>query len=214
MNETEFVDLAKKGDRALVEKALASDPELAEAKSDGVSAVLWAVYCGHEPIARLIANAKSSLDIFEGAALGDEHVISIILARRPDSVNDYAADGFTPLGLAAFFGHLETVKQLLRAGADPNLPSKNRLGVIPLHSALANGSKEIARVLIEAGSDVNRQSKEGWTPLHYTAHNGDRETSEFLLSKGALKTPVNSLGQTSAVAARTNDHADLAGLLE
>lgn len=214
MNETEFVELAKKGDRAAIEKALASNPALAGAKSDGVSALLWAVYYGQAPNARAIADARGSIDLFEAAALGDQHKMSELLAQDPKSVNDFSADGFTALGLAAYFGHLETVKTLLKAGADPNLASKNGLGVIPLHSALSNGSKEIARVLIEAGSDVNFPSKEGWTPLHYTAHNGDRETSDFLLSKGASPSQVNNIGETAAMEARTHGHDDLADILE
>lgn len=214
MNETEFIELAKKGDRAQVARALASNPAMANAKTDGVSAILWAVYYGQAPIARVIADARGSIDIFEAAALGDQHVMSELITQDPESVNDYSADGFTPLGLAAYFGHLEMVKQLLKAGANPNLPSKNGLGVIPLHSALSNGAKEIARVLVEAGSDVNFPSKEGWTPLHYTAHSGDRETSDFLLSKGASTSQVNNIGETAAMEARTHGYTDLADILE
>jgi len=215
MNETEFVELAKKGDRAEVEKALAANPSLADARTDGVSAILWGIYHGQTSIARVVADAKlGSIDIFEAAALGDQHVLEQLIAQDPGSVNDYSADGFTPLGLAAYFGHLETVKQLLKAGANLNLPSKNALGIIPLHSALSNGAKEIARVLVEAGSDVNFPSKEGWTPLHYTAHSGDRETSDFLLSKGASTSQVNNIGETAAMEARTHGYTDLADILE
>jgi ankyrin repeat protein len=214
MTETEFVELAKNGDRAAVEKALASNSALARAKSDGVSAILWAVYHGQAPIARVIADARGSIDIFEAAALGDEHVMSSLISQDAEAVNDFSADGFTPLGLAAYFGHLEMVKMLLKAGANPNLQSRNGLGVIPLHSALSNGAKEIARVLVEGGSDVNFPSKEGWTPLHYTAHDGDWETSDFLLSKGASTSQVNNIGETAAMEARTHGYTDLADILE
>ncbi len=251
MNDAEFIEAAKRGERAKVEKALALNPFHAVAKEDGVSVILWAVYYGHAPIARLIADARLNsvapakdgnhgspgpsdaettntldssraggltqnrgIDIFEAAALGDQHIMEQLIIQDPESINDYSADGYTPLGLAAYFGHLEMVKQLLKAGANPNLPSKNALGVIPLHSALSNGAKEIARALVEAGSDVNFPNKEGWTPLHYTAHSGDWETSDFLLSKGASTSQVNNIGETAAMEARTHGYTDLADILE
>lgn len=186
-SESEFISWVKQGDRAKVEAALGENPELAGATEDGASAVLWGVYYGNVDLARVVADAKGDLDIFEAAALGDQHVFAKLVAQHPDLVNSFSGDGFTPLGLAAFFGHLEMVQKLLQAGADPNVASKNPLGVLPLHSAMANGSKEIARVLIDAGTDLNAASAEGWTPLHYAKHNGDVETEQYLRAKGAVK---------------------------
>jgi ankyrin repeat protein len=214
LSEKEFVELAKKGTEAEVKAALAASPGLADAKEDGVSALLWAVYYGKADNARAIANARGKVDIFEASALGDQHEVADLLTGDAKLVNEYSADGFTPLGLAAYFGHLEMVKLLLAAGADPNLPSKNALGVIPLHSALSNGAKEIARVLIDAKSGVNTPNKEGWMPLHYAAYNGDMETADYLLMHGASTSQVNNIGETPAMEARTQGYTALADILE
>jgi len=214
ISEIEFVALAKAGDELAVRDALTKDPSLASAKENEVSAILWSVYHGHPEIARILADTKKKVDIFEASALGDRHQLADILKSDRASVNSFSADGFTPLGLAAFFGHREIVQDLLSAGADPNIASKNPMGVIPLHSALANQRKEIARILVEGGSDVNTPSKEGWYPLHYVAHYGDRETADFLLMKGASPSQVNNIGETPAMEARKMGFTDLADILE
>ena len=55
----------------------------------------------------------------------------------------------TLLGLAVGGGHLETVKALLKAGADPNHWS---CGILEM--AVVRGDKEIVRVLLAAGADA------------------------------------------------------------
>ena len=214
MTESEFVALAKSGDTDAVRAALDAEPALANAKDEGASALLWSVYYGHPTVGRIIADARGSIDVFEAAALGDQHALEKVDA---DHINSHAPDGFTPLGLAAYFGHTEVVKQLLAKGADPTIPSKNSLGAIPLHSALSNGHKEIARILLESGHtalQVNCPNKEGWFPLHYTAHSGDWETSDFLLMHGASTSQVNNIGETPAIEARKFGFDHLADILE
>ncbi|MEA2552351.1 MAG: uncharacterized protein QOJ65_527 [Fimbriimonadaceae bacterium] len=213
LRESDFIEVVKAGDRTGVEHGLQTDPKLAAASSDGVSAVLLSVYYGHADIGRIIANAKGHLDIFEAAALGDEHAMAQFLTADPSVANTFSADGFTPLGLAAYFGHAEMVRQLLAAGADPNVASTNALGVLPLHSALSNGHKEIARALIEAGTKVNTPNKEGWMPLHYTAYSGDLETSDLLLANGASTSQVRNDGETPSMVARSRGHTGLADIL-
>lgn len=47
--------------------------------------------------------------------------------------------GWTPLHLACYFGHKDVVEELLKAGADVNLP--NNIGDTPLHKAAFTGRK-------------------------------------------------------------------------
>lgn len=214
VTEAEFIECVKRGDRAVVESAIKERPEIARAAADGVSAVLWSVYYGQAAIGRVLADAKGDLDVFEAAALGDRTRLKKLLAEDKALAHKVSADGFTPLGYAAYFGHREVAQDLLRAGVDPNVKSSNPLGVAPLHSALAGGHKELAKDLIGAGADVNTQSAEGWSPLHYVAHSGDIETARLLLEKGADVTLARGDGMTAAEVALEQGHTDLAELIQ
>uniref|UniRef100_A0A672GSU9 Oxysterol-binding protein n=1 Tax=Salarias fasciatus TaxID=181472 RepID=A0A672GSU9_SALFA len=54
--------------------------------------------------------------------------------------------GWTPLHLACYFGHKNVVEELLKAGADVNLP--NNIGDTPLHKAAFTGRKEVVMLLL------------------------------------------------------------------
>lgn len=62
-------------------------------------------------------------------------------------MNAFGRDGFTPLGLATFFGHKETVAALLAARANVNLKSNNKLQASPLQAAAVMNQIEIAKLL-------------------------------------------------------------------
>ncbi|MFC3918361.1 ankyrin repeat domain-containing protein [Deinococcus metalli] len=79
-------------------------------------------------------------------------------------MNAVSPDGFTPLGLASFFGRAEAAQVLLEAGADVHAVSRNPMQVQPLHSAVAGNHEALARVLVAAGADVNAEQADGFTP--------------------------------------------------
>ncbi|XP_023281105.1 oxysterol-binding protein-related protein 1-like isoform X1 [Seriola lalandi dorsalis] len=54
--------------------------------------------------------------------------------------------GWTPLHLACYFGHRDVVEELLKAGADVNLP--NNIGDTALHKAAFTGRKEVVMLLL------------------------------------------------------------------
>lgn len=210
-----FFEAIKQGDRAAVERELAADPALAGAEEDGVSAVLLATYYGKEELAQLLAKRKGDLTIFEAAAVGDLTQVKAHLERDPSLVSAYAADGFFPIGLAAFFRRPEVVDHLIAKGADVRAVAKNPMQVTALHSAVANGGDSlIAKDLIAAGADVNAKQRHGWTPLHGAAHSGDRELVELLLARGADPDVKHQEGKTALDLARESGHAEVVTLLE
>jgi len=205
----------KKGDRAGVERELARDPALARAEEDGTSAVLLATYYGKEELAQILAKRKGDLTIFEAAALGDLAQVKAHVERDPSLLSAYAADGFFPLGLAAFFRRPDVVDYLIAKGADVKAVAKNPMQVTALHSAVADGgNSRIAKALVAAGADVNAKQRHGWTPLHGAAHSGDRELVELLLARGADPGVKHQEGKTALDLAREKGHSGVVTLLE
>ncbi|MGP3769999.1 ankyrin repeat domain-containing protein [Streptomyces sp. SDT5-1] len=69
----------------------------------------------------------------------------------PVDVTD--AQSNSPLMLAAYHGHADTVRALLRLGADPDL--RNARDQSPVAGALFKGEEDVAAVLVEAGADLD-----------------------------------------------------------
>jgi hypothetical protein len=187
-------DAIRQGDAVQVGALLAADPSLTTARTpEGASAVLWAAYTRHPELAPLLLGGRQP-DFFEACALG--------LPADTDDINRFAPDGFTGLGLACFFGHLELVRRLLDQGADPNLASNNGLRVAPLHSAVSTGSAAIVELLISRGARTGAAEASGYTPLHTAAGHGNQTIIDLLLAAGADPAAKTADGKTPDDVAR------------
>jgi len=181
-----FLQSIQEGETAEALAMLGQHPELAGARTeDGLSAVLLAVYLGHIQLGRRLAEQRGDLTIFEASATGDLARLQALLAADAGLANAFAADGFQPLGLAAFFNYPTVAKSLLEHGAEVNSPARNPQRVTPLHSAAASEALEIARLLLEHGADANARQAKDLTALHAAAQNGQVELIELLLAHGA-----------------------------
>ena len=68
--------------------------------------------------------------------------------------------------------------------------------MVALHQACIYGHFECAKALLGAGADINRQAKNGWTPLMDAARNGRIEVVRELLKRGAKKELKDDGGDT------------------
>ena len=109
----------QQGDFLLARELIEKNPYLLARRTDkGVTPLLLAVYYGQDEIVRFILDQECQLDLFEAAAVGKSLRVAEILDAQPELANAYAPDGFTPLGLAAFFGHPTVCEILLARGAE------------------------------------------------------------------------------------------------
>jgi hypothetical protein len=92
--------------------------------------------------------------------------------------------------------NMEALKQHIAAGSDLN--AKEPMGgSSPLISATLFGKTEMAKVLINAKTNLNYQNNDGSTALHTAAFFCRPEIVKLLLEKGADKTIKNKYGQTA-----------------
>jgi ankyrin repeat protein len=165
---------------------LAADPSLAKSHtSHHVSPLMLSCYYKKPAVTNILLKYIDEISLFEAAAAGKFDVVAHLVYQHPEAVNYYAEDGFTPLGLACYFGHYEIARYLVLKGADVNLPSNNGFGVYPLHSAVAGNYTDIARMLIENNAQVNVKQQAGVTALHSAAQNGNVDLLILLLEHGA-----------------------------
>ncbi len=97
---------------------------------------------------------------------------------------------------AVISDNMEAVKQHIAAGSDLNVRDPFG-GSSPLISAAVFGKSEIAKVLIDAGVDLNFQNSDGSTALHTAAFFCRPEIVKQLLEKKADKTIKNKYGATA-----------------
>src|SRR5690349_20977499 len=91
--------------------------------------------------------------------------------------------------------NLEALNQHIAAGS--NLNEKDPFGgSSPLITAAVFGKTNMAKVLIDAGADLNFQNKDGSTALHTAAFFCRPEIVKMLLEKGADKTIKNNFNAT------------------
>jgi uncharacterized protein len=97
---------------------------------------------------------------------------------------------------AVLTGNKAALRQHIAAGTDIN--EKDPFGgSSPLISASLFGKTEEARILIDAGADINFQNNDGSTALHTAAFFCRPEIVRMLLDKGADKNIRNKYGATA-----------------
>uniref|UniRef100_A0A671L922 Caskin-2 n=1 Tax=Sinocyclocheilus anshuiensis TaxID=1608454 RepID=A0A671L922_9TELE len=102
----------------------------------------------------------------------------------------------TPLDLACEFGRLKVTQLLLSSNMVVALLEGNSRDNTPLHLAARNGHKDIIRLLLKAGIDINRTTKSG-TALHEAALYGKTEVVKLLLDAGIDVNIRNTYNQTA-----------------
>jgi ankyrin repeat protein len=209
-----FIDAIKAGEFDRVKEMVSAEPALIDAKSrTGESAILTAVYHRQKEIANLLVARGVVLSVFEACAAGEVERVERLVADDPTAIGSRSVDGWTPLHLAAFFGHVKIAELLLAAGADVSARSTNPNGNTPLHAALAGNHKFVAGLLIGHGADLNAADAGGWRPLHIAAAANNIETMKTLIAQGADVTAPNGEGKTAYSIAQEKNQREAAALL-
>jgi len=214
MDTATFIIQAGYGEESSVRNAASENPALTAAHSEsGISVIASTVYAGRLALARELASHRDDLDLFEAACLGEQLRVSELVERDPGVLDTFSPDGFSVLGLAAFFGHLDLLSMLLELGASLEAPARNPMRVRPLHSAVAHGDPEIAfeaaRRLLKAGANPNILQQGGMTPLHEAVYNANFELVDLLLDHGANPHLSNDEGDSPLQLSQARGEAEI-----
>jgi uncharacterized protein len=158
--------------------------------------LLEALYRGQNDKVDQLLAAEPELNVHEAAALGKTERLRELLDEDPSRIDAFGDDGFHPLGLACFFGHVGAARLLLERGADVNLLSRNEhIQTAAIHAAAAAEGKggedvrlELVKLALEHGADPNlRQGgrDDGFRAIDAARQNGDTRVEELLLAHGA-----------------------------
>jgi ankyrin repeat protein len=212
---TELFESIKNGDEARVAELIEGEAALANSTNEqGVSAHTFAIYNRKADIAKLLEERGARIDIFAAAMSGRTNLIDEMLAGNRSLAKLMSHDGWTPLHLAAFFGHKDAAEALLGADASVTERSTNAMANMPLHAGVAGRNFDLVKLLVERGAPVNARQHGGWTPLHAAAQNGDAAMVALFLEHGA---DVNARADNSQLPmdlALTKGHQEIVTLLE
>lgn len=157
-----------------------------------MSDLLEALYRGDRGRVDELLAGEPALDVFEASALGRTDRLRDLLDEDPSRANAFGVDGFHSLGLACFFGHVDTARLLLERGADVNALSRNdRIQTAAIHAAAASKAKdeatryELVKLALEHGADPNLPQGGGFHAIDAARLNGDERIEQLLLEHGA-----------------------------
>ncbi len=142
---------------------------------------------------------------------GDEEEVRKTLLEVPWLARVSDTNGFTPLHVAALWGHVDIVQMLLKHKADPN--AHNNAGMAPLHGAAMAGHMEVVQLLLEHGAEVNAADNIGNTPLYFAAWDGHEAVAKLLLDHGADRGAVTHKGESALQRANLHGHSGLVEIL-
>jgi len=160
------------------------------------------------------ANANANTKLFAACESGDLEQVKTLVEAGAD-VNATNPENRHPLHLATNNNHVHIVQYLLSKGADVNGKNKDT-ETTALILAAAYGFYDIAKALIEAGADVNQQSKMS-CPLRAASILGHLDVVKLLVESGAdinmITGQKESYDATALIAASEKGKIDVVNYL-
>ena len=146
---------------------------------------------------------SQAVPLYYAARLGFRDLAEHLVAKHPEHVNAKDWDKVTSMHVAAREEQADTMSLLFEHGADVDDGVKT--GQSQLLRATENVEVEDGQHLLYRGENINAESIDGWTPLHWAVRRVNIQTVRFLLELGAnVNAGINRSSTPLHEAARGN----------
>ncbi|KAI9668917.1 MAG: hypothetical protein M1829_005229 [Trizodia sp. TS-e1964] len=191
--ETALMLAASQGNEAVAELLIKYGADIDALSSNGKTALDYAAEGGYQRIIQILINNNADLQKsssylkirLQNKIKAQEEVLAasyqpkqLIVEKIADNVSNW-----TPLMVAAANGDVETIKRLLKVGADIEAASNN--GETALMLGASKGHLDVVKILLGSGANIDATNGKGWTTLMVSVREKDEKTVDLLLSNGA-----------------------------
>lgn len=197
--DARLVDAMARQNRQAVRALMKQGVDVNSRTADGTTALHWAAHWDDVETAEFLLKSGARID-----AADDHGVTALSLAAENASgrmvdvllqaganPNIARTSGMTPLLEAINVGNAQIVQSLLAHRANVNATTA-KTNITPLMWATGDSHPDIAKMLLDAGADVQTVTSDGFSALTFAARVGDVETAKLLIARGL---PVNETVQ-------------------
>ena len=161
----------------------------------------------HANVNMVLVNQQTALHL--AASNGYNDILRALIHAPDVNLNLRTETGHTPIHLAVEHVRTRSVRLLIDAGADINIPDKYQQTA--LHTATAIGDDDkIVRALIRAPDvNLNIRTKDGNTPLHFAVARRKEQSLRLLIDAGADINISDNQQRTALHLAASNGYDDI-----
>ena len=184
------------GDVEEVRRLIAEGADVNAANTDGETALMSAARNGHIETAKLLISKDANINA------ADKIGVTVLMLAvsgwtNPEQKSQSPAADMRDIAVAVVPGFV-----------------KNEISREKNAKNAENRHAELAKLLIDAGANINAASRDGWTALMYAAACGNASAVKMLIDKGADVKVKNCKGKTALDIARERGLKEAIRLLE